>query len=322
MEHTMNILYLLLLITTLSTCILILFISYQIRCTRHDGKTSVPSEYLNSRNSMYLKTENFDIHYIKEGNGNPVILIHGGGMWLYSYRHNIPELSRAFTVYALDMPGYGYTVPKSNKPCYDLDVMSDILLEFMVALRIERASLVGHSWGGGWAIHFTNKHPERVEDLVLISSSGLDAPDIPEWEFLKYPIIGEALVQCISSHGIRRRLERSFFHRDRVTSEMISEVYAPMKLRTNQKAQPLLSRNQDWKLTEKAMPDILKRVLLIWGDSDRYLDPRLADRFATRFANIKLVLLKDCGHSAHEEYPEVVNGLITEFLKQDIGIMD
>ena len=313
----MNILYPLLLITALSSAILALFITSQIRGTRGLSKPSFSSNFLKSCDSRYLRTENFDIHYIKEGSGDPVILIHGGGMWLYSYRDTIPGLSRSFTVYALDMPGYGYTRPRHNNPCYSIDVMADILLEFMTALDIERASLVGHSWGGGWAIHFTHKHPGKVEKLVLIDSSGLDVPDVLEWELLKYPMIGETLVRCISLDGVRRRLEQSFFHKDRVTDEMVREVYTPMKIRTNQKAQSLLSRNQNWEITETAIPDISKKVLLIWGDSDRYLDPSLAQGFVSRFPDIKPVLLKSCGHSPHEEYPEVVNTLIMEFLKQD-----
>ena len=315
----MNILYPL---PVIIIVILILCSTFLMRSIRSSGKASDCSNYLKSCHSRYLKTENFDIHYRKEGIGDPVILIHGGGMWLYSYRDTIPELARAFTVYALDMPGYGYTSPRHKNQCYGLDVMADILLEFMDTLKIEKASLVGHSWGGGWAIHFTHKHPERIEKLVLIDSSGLDVPDILEWELLKYPIIGETLVQCISSQGVRQRLERSFFHKDRVTGEMVNEVHTPMRFSPNRKAQPLLSRNQDWKLTEKAMPDIRKRVLLIWGDSDYYLDPSLAKKFAARLAHIKIVMLKNCGHSAHEEYPEIVNGLITEFLKEDDGAVE
>ncbi len=309
----MNILHLPLLIIALTSGILALFITAHIRRLR----PSYSSSYLLACNSRYLKTENFDIHYVKEGSGDPVILIHGGGMWLYSYRDTIPFLSRSCTVYALDMPGYGYTRPRHNNTCYSLDAMADILLEFMAALDIERASLVGHSWGGGWAIYFTHKHPEKVEKLVLIDSSGLDVPDVLEWQFLKYPVIGETLVRFISLDGVRQRLEKSFFHKDLVTGEMVREVYTPMRFKANQKAQYLISRNQNWKITESAMPHITKKVLLIWGDNDRYLDPSLARGFITRFADIEPVLLENCGHSAHEEYPEAVNTLIMEFLKKD-----
>lgn len=294
-----------------------LSISRKDRNAYRGGNTPSASNYLQTVSSQYLRTRHFDIHYSSLGKGDPVILIHGGGMWLYSYRDNIPELSRTFTVYALDMPGYGYTVPRANSPRYGLKVMTDTLLEFMDALKIEKASLVGHSWGGGWAIHFAHNHPERVDKLCLIDSSGLDVRDVLEWEFLKYPIIGKTLVQCISSHGVRRRLERSFFNKDHVSPEMVNEVYTPMRFRANQKAQSLLSRNQNWQQTQKAMHEIHKAVLLIWGDSDYYLDPSLTKEFTARFSNIKPVMLKNCGHSAHEEYPEVVNGLITEFLKQD-----
>ena len=141
--------------------------------------------------------------------------------------------------------------------------------------------------------------------------------DVLEWELLKYPIIGACLVRCISSHGVRQRLERSFFNKDHVTSEMVNEVYTPMRFRTNRKAQSLLSRNQDWQQTQKAMHEIHNAVLLIWGDSDYYLDPNLTKEFTARFADIKPVMLKNCGHSAHEEYPDIVNNLIMEFLKQD-----
>jgi pimeloyl-ACP methyl ester carboxylesterase len=312
----MNILYPPALITALTICILILFIISMMRSSRHSGKTSFSSNYLKSCDSRYLRTENFDIHYIKEGNGDPVILIHGGGMWLYSYRDTIPELSRSFTVYALDMPGYGYTVARTGNPRYSLDAMADILLEFMSKLGIEQASLVGHSWGGGWSIHFSHKYPNRVDKLILIDSSGLKVRDIFEWNLLKYPILGEILVSSISVNGVRKRLESSFFHKERVTWDMVNEVFIPMNFSANKKAQCLLSRNQNWETTHNAMTSIHKPVLLIWGDSDLYLKPALANQFLKRFPNIKVVMLKKCGHSAHEEYPERVNKIISEFLDE------
>ena len=126
-------------------CIIYRFIPRKDPGAYRVKNTPSSSNYLKTIPSQYLRTRHFDIHYISQGKGDPVILIHGGGMWLYSYRDNIPELSRTFTVYALDMPGYGYTVPRANSPRYGLSVMADTLLEFMDTLKIEKASLVGHS---------------------------------------------------------------------------------------------------------------------------------------------------------------------------------
>jgi pimeloyl-ACP methyl ester carboxylesterase len=297
-------------------CAVVFSFSRKTRSTHPAGDNLFTSKHLKTISSEYLQTHNFDIHYTKAGSGDPVILIHGGGMWLYSFRQNIPELSKKFTVYALDMPGYGYTVARTNNPRYSLDIMADILLDFMDKMGIEQASLVGHSWGGGWSILFTHKYPNRVVKLILIDSSGLKVRDIFEWNLLKYPILGEILVSRISVNGVRKRLENSFFHKERVTWEMVNEVFIPMNFSANKKAQCLLSRNQNWKTTHNAMTSIRKPVLLIWGDSDLYLKPVLAKQFLKRFPNIKLIMLEKCGHSAHEEYPERVNEIISEFLDE------
>ncbi|HHO75562.1 MAG TPA: alpha/beta hydrolase [Deltaproteobacteria bacterium] len=278
-------------------------------------KTFHQSEYLRRVSSQFTKIKDFDIHYIHQGEGEPVILIHGGGMWLYSYRHNLPELAKHFSVYALDMPGSGYTQCLTDNPSYSIDAMADAMTGFMVNLNIPHASLVGHSWGGGWAIHFAQKYPDQVKSLILIDSSGLDVKDVMEWELLKYPILGNILVRLISEDMVRKRLERSFYQRDRVTCDMVKEVYTPMTFTENRKALLLLCRNQDWGLTEKSLDRISKPILLVWGDKDLYLDPRLANQFMKRCLHIKPAMIEQCGHSPHEEYPETVNRLIMDFLK-------
>lgn len=275
------------------------------------------SRYLSTVSPQFTKIKDFDIHYIHQGQGKPLILIHGGGLWLYSYRHNLPELANNLSVYAIDMPGYGYTRCRTDKPSYSMDSMADAIAGFMDNMNIPEASLAGHSWGGGWAIHFAHKYPDRVDKLILIDSSGLDVKDILEWELLKFPILRKILVRCISENTVRTRLERSFHNRDRVTGDMVNEVYAPLTFRDNRKALLKICKNMDWKATDKYLDDMKKPILLIWGDNDHYLDPGLAQRFLRRCSHIRLEMIRDCGHSAHEEYPDVVNRLIKEFLEQD-----
>ena len=275
------------------------------------------SRYLSTVSSQVIEVTDFDIHYLHQGEGDPVILIHGGGMWLYSYRHNLPELAKNFSVYAIDMPGYGYTRCRTDTSPYSIDSMADTIAGFMDKMNIEKASLAGHSWGGGWVIHFAHRYPDRVERLILIDSSGLDVKDVLEWELLKIPILGKILVRCISEEIVRRRLEHSFYHRGLLTDDMVHEVYAPLTFSHNQKALLKLCRNMDWKATEKSLGDIKKPILLIWGDNDRYLDPALAQEFLKRCSHIRLEMIKDCGHSAHEEYPGAVNSLIREFLGKE-----
>ena len=121
------------------------------------------SHYLSTVASEYLETESFLVHYVKKGSGPPLILIHGGGVWLYTFRHNMGHLAQSFTVYAPDMPGYGYTIPRSDNQAYGLEASALFLLDFMNRLGIGRASLLGHSWGGGWALAFASRYPQRVD---------------------------------------------------------------------------------------------------------------------------------------------------------------
>jgi 2-hydroxy-6-oxonona-2,4-dienedioate hydrolase len=100
-----------------------------------------------------------------------------------------------------------------------------------------------------------------------------------------------------------------------VDDAMAREVHLPMKIPANRKAQTLLARNLSWSLIERRLENLNHRVLLIWGEQDLYLDVGLAGRFKEKIKNIKVEIIKDCGHSAHEEAPEKVNRFITEFLQ-------
>lgn len=276
------------------------------------------SRYLSAIPSQTVSLTSFAVHYLASGEGPPLILVHGGGMWLYSFRRNIGDLSRSFRVYALDMPGYGYTVPLGSPGKIGLDTMSDTLLEFMDTLGIPPAVIVGHSWGGGWALHFASLHPERVKGLVLIDSSGLDVRDVPEWELLKLPVAGPLLLRCLTLPAVAARLERSYHRPGMVTPDMALEVYLPLKLAHNRRAQIQISRNQDWKRTEQALAGISQPVLLIWGEHDRYLDVGLLRRFQARLPHARTSVFEECGHSPHEECPDRANRLIASFAMEEV----
>jgi pimeloyl-ACP methyl ester carboxylesterase len=272
------------------------------------------SDYIQANASQFIKTRHFLIHYLHAGLGKPIILIHGGGMWLYSFRHNLMPLSKISSVHALDMPGYGYTSITDPSHGMGTDTMPLALREFMDALHIDKATLVGHSWGGGWALACALAYPERVDRIVLINSSGLDVPDVFEWELLKMPIVGSLLLRFLTLDMIKKRLELSFFKKGIVDDAMALEVHLPMRLPANRNAQALLARNLSWANVERHLGELEHQVLLVWGEQDRYLDVGLVSRFKGKIKNLKVEIIRDCGHSAHEEAPDLINRLIMEFL--------
>ena len=272
------------------------------------------SPYLATIDSDFLNTDEFKIHYTRSGHGDPVILVHGSCAWMYSFRHNIPALAKKFCVYALDMPGNGYTAPVCNDPEYDLNMMSNALLNFMDNKQIKKASLVGHSSGGGWALHFAGLYPERVKKLVLIDSNGFDIPEKLLFRLFYIPVVGELFSKFFTYSDVKKGCEDGFYNKSLVTDGGVREMMTPLTFFSNRKAQYLSIRNQDWGITERSMPQITIPTLVIWGKYDQYLDVSLAERFKKIMPNAEVVVLDKCGHSAHEECPDRVNKLISDFL--------
>lgn len=128
-----------------------------------------------------VRTGDFNTNYLEGGEqngGTPVVLMHGSGPGVTAYanwRGIIPILSDHFHVYAPDMVGFGY----SDRPEgyeYSCQNWADQVVNFMDALGIQKAHLVGNSFGGSNALRLITQHPERVEKLALMGSMGVDFP--------------------------------------------------------------------------------------------------------------------------------------------------
>ncbi len=262
----------------------------------------------------FLAIKKYLLHYTQMGSGPPIILIHGGGTWLYSFRHNILPLAEKYSVYAFDMPGHGYTEARTDLEAYNFDTVCEALLEFMDAMHLKKVNLAGHSWGGGWAIYFTNRYPDRVNKIILIDSSGMHRYEQLAWELMKYPFLGRFILKFMSENTIRKGLETSFYDKNIVDWEMIKKIYTPLSNKKILNAQLSYSRNINWKETKIALPRIRSKALIIWGQNDRYISVKYGRRMQRLIPDSQLEIIDHCGHSAHEEYPGRVNGLIADFI--------
>ncbi len=269
--------------------------------------------------SRYLEAGAFRLHYLRLGQGEPVIVLPGGGGWSYDVRHLIRALAPNHTVYALDPPGSGYTTPLAPKPdyrnLYTLPSVDQALLEFMDALGIRRASFVGNSWGGGYALYFAQRHPERVAKLVLLDGTGLDLPESWSWELAKWPVLGEVALKLTASPSyIRKTLERLYAGRE-VSDATVNEYFVPYAFHSNLVAQWVFERNLDWRVTERLIPAMNTPMLIVWGRQDTVLDPRLyVPRWRALAPHATIVVLDGAGHTPHNARPGVVNRLVLGFL--------
>ena len=180
--------------------------------------------------------------------------------------------------------------------------------------KIPQAHLAGHSWGGGWLMHFAARYPDRVKKLVLIDSSGIHRREKLAWEILKYPLIGELAIAMLTRRSIQKGLEACFYDKTKVSPEMVQQVRAPLLNKSNQKAHLGYIRNIRWTNTARMLSKIRVPVLILWGRQDRYINVKYAAEIKQRIPQAQLTVIDKCGHSPHEEHPEIINPLITKFL--------
>ncbi|MFQ5519964.1 MAG: alpha/beta fold hydrolase [Candidatus Methylomirabilia bacterium] len=150
------------------------------------------------------------LHYVVEGSGPPVVLVHGLGGFAESWRHNLSGLGRQATVYALDLPGFG----QSSQPFrqYSLGFFVAVLEGFRAGLELPRPVLVGHSLGGAVVAAYALGHPQKADRLVLIGAVVPGFDYRPSWVYrlLSAPGVGEFLAWMLWPGLLRAALSRCF----------------------------------------------------------------------------------------------------------------
>ena len=262
------------------------------------------------------------IAYLDEGQGHPVILIHGygGSMWQWEYQQ-IP-LAGQFRVITPDLIGSGL----SDKP--NLDYRPEELIEsirsLMDALGLPTATLIGNSMGGGVAIGMALTHPDRVSRLVLIDS----LPDHVR-ERLASPLMQRALNTSVPAWLARFG---ALFVGSRTMEAVLKEIIYDHTLvtptvldRSNRNRQredmitPLMSLRDSLPLWEQQFAprfkDVHHSTLILWGEQDRLFPPQVGRDLQATIPQARLIIIPDAGHIPQWEQPHVVNRHITEFLQ-------
>lgn len=273
------------------------------------------SPFLAAYPSRFVETPVARFHYVREGSGPPLVLVSPGAAWAFAWQRQLPALAARHTVYVVDLPGQGYTELKATDFAWDLAAMTGALGSFLDGVGIERAALGGNSWSGGWALAFAQRHPARVDKLVLLAPSGLDERDPWTWEVLKLPVVGELLTNVFATKSaLRGSAEKVIVHRDLLTDGLVDEWWAPATRGDNLRSTYELERGLDWGETEGAMPETRTPTLVLWGSDDAVLPVRQAARFGELLPAAAVLVLDGCGHALMLDCPEPVTAAMAAFL--------
>jgi pimeloyl-ACP methyl ester carboxylesterase len=255
-----------------------------------------------------------NINYSVKGKGQPLMLIHGHGESIYTWRRNIGGLAERFAVYALDLKGFG----DSGKPLdgdYSVPAMAELVLQFMHALKIEKTVLVCRSFAGKIGIRAILSDPSLFNGLVLLGSAIGDFAIWPAFLAMADEGVGEKMMLAQNETNMRPVVESLHDKSYTVTIEDIREFLRPSKGTAAIIAYLTYFRDfiADRGLLLEELEKLTVPTLIIWGKNDAFISPRHGELIKKRIKNAKLGIVDKGGHNVHEDQPEKVNRLIIEF---------
>ncbi|QIZ70837.1 alpha/beta fold hydrolase [Oxynema aestuarii] len=280
---------------------------------------------------QYIETNRIRLHCVTQGEGDLVILLHGFPEFWYSWRYQIPPLSRYFKVVVPDLRGYN----DSDKPQsgYDLDTLSADIRGLIASLGYAKAHVVGHDWGGAIAWHLAEKFPSCLDRLAILNAPhphrwlhemagnvdqlrrswyvfAFQVPGIPEW--LIHQNLKDFVKKVFQEQAIRKgaftaeltRIYQEALEKPGVLSAAIAyyrQLMAP----------------QNWLSQWGRSPDpVTVPTLVLWGEEDSFLSNRLTEGLDRLIkAPFTLKFVPHCGHWIQQEVPHLVNRELINFLR-------
>ncbi len=273
----------------------------------------------------YIVSNGIKLHYVTQGEGPLMLMLHGFPEFWYSWRHQIPEFAKDYKVVALDLRGYNESDKPSGQSAYGMNEFIKDIEGVIQGLGYDRCILVGHDWGGAIAWCFAYAHPEMVERLIVLNiphpakfAEGLRNPQqllrSSYAFFFQLPVLPELLIQWSDYQAIESALKGMAINKSTFSQADI-EIYKDAASKRGALTAMLnYYRNafssfwqQKWSLLE--VP-----TLMIWGENDTALGKELTYGTEQYVRNFQIRYIPNCSHWVQQERPDLVNEYIREFL--------
>ncbi|SCL23911.1 Pimeloyl-ACP methyl ester carboxylesterase [Micromonospora pallida] len=270
--------------------------------------------------ATWLTVNGRRVRYRVDGDGPPVLLLHGLGRSLEDWTEQHDLLRDRFRVYSLDLPGSGRSAPLDVP--HTLPALADAVARFCDEVGITApAHVAGNSLGGAVAMQLAVRHPARVASLVLVNSAGFGREVTPALRILAIRPLARILLR--PSRFAARRTTRSVFHDPALVTEariahalaLAREPHAArVMLETLRDLGGLRGVHPQWRTALlDAVAALPVPVLVTWGDHDLILPASHLAAARTRLPHARTHLFAGCGHLPQVEHAEKFSQLVTDF---------
>ena len=283
--------------------------------------------------------QGWHIHYsfyrprsnLAHSNDLPIILLHGFGVSLKHWRHNITLLSQHHPVYALDLLGFGNSQKAYTR--YGIDLWAELVHDFWSHFIDQPCIIIGNSIGSLIALNTVVKYPQIAKGLVMLSLPDIAARQklIPSTlrplvitlqRIVANPLLIRLLFYLARKPSIiSRSLKTAYINHEHLDDELVDLIIQPTH--DQGAARALIALTKYMGHFSISVSELLTQVnipmLLIWGKRDRLIPPYSASKWAQVNSLIELKLLNNIGHCPHDEAPEIFHNILEEWLHNNLS---
>jgi len=273
-----------------------------------------------------MRLARLQYHYLDEGRGAPLLMVHGNPTWSFYWRNVITALRDIYRAVAVDHIGCGL----SDKPQdyeYTLERHTENLIALIEELDLTGITLLVHDWGGAIGLGAAVRLPERFARLVIFNTGAFPPPYVPlRIRVCRTPLLGRLAVQGGNLFA-RAALSMATAKPERMTPAVRRGLLAPYDTWSHRLAIyrfvcdiPFTRRHPTWQVLEDLegqLPTLADRpVQMIWGMRDWCFRPECLERLNKIFPDAEVHRLADAGHYVIEDAHEKIVPLLREFLQR------
>ena len=290
-----------------------------------------PHRHLYPFRSRWLKRGCLALHYLDEGAGEPLVLVHGNPTWSFYYRRLVEALAPSYRLVVPDHIGCGLSSrPVEKDFTYTLESHADNLEALLDHLDLEKGvTLVVHDWGGMIGMACACRKPERIARIVILNTGAFLIPPgkrlpWPLWFIKHVPLLPDLLVRGLNAFA----LGATYLGTRRPMAPEVRRAYvAPYDSWQNRLATlrfvqdiPASPKDMSYRLSAwvDGHLDVFRKtpMLICWGEGDFVFDGTILAEWRQRFPEAEVHTFPEAGHYVLEDVPGLVVEKIVDFLKR------